>query len=173
MNKYFRRKRNILIYVLYLITLLLSSNSFSRDSQQLKLADILEKVDHFYPQVIIAYLDISKAQGNYISALGKFDPSLNIDSRSQPFGGYINTHIDNELVIPTLKNGLKIFGGYRIGRGDWPIYYQNYLTNSAGEYRVGLSFPLLRNRAIDKERTSLFTQAETIALNNQNAASTK
>ncbi|PJE18241.1 MAG: multidrug transporter [Legionella sp.] len=156
-----------------MLLVLSSSNSFSMVSQELKLADILEKVDHFYPQVIIAYLEVSKAQGDYISALGKFDPSLNINSRSQPFGGYVNTHIDNELVVPTLKNGLKLFGGYRIGRGDWPIYYQNYLTNSGGEYRVGLSFPLLRNRAVDKERTALFTQAETIHLNNQNAASTK
>ncbi|WP_347252187.1 TolC family protein [Legionella sp.] len=159
--------------ILLILLLLSSSESFSKVNQPLKLTDILEKVDQFYPQVIIAYLEISKAQGDYISALGKFDPNLNINSRSQPFGGYVNTHIDNELVVPTLRNGLKLFGGYRIGRGDWPIYYQNYLTNSGGEYRVGLSFPLLRNRAVDKERTALFTQAETIHLNNQNAASTK
>ncbi|ARH00717.1 TolC family protein [Legionella micdadei] len=174
MINYLIRKYTSLFHAIFLIMFLLCSpNSFSRANQELKLADILEKVDQFYPQVIIAYLEISKAQGDYISALGKFDPSLNINSRSQPFGGYVNTHIDNEVVVPTLKNGLKLFGGYRIGRGDWPIYYQNYLTNSGGEYRVGLSFPLLRNRAIDKERTALFTQAETIHLNNQNAASTK
>lgn len=172
-NQLVYRSKAFINVILLILFLLSSSESFCRINEPLKLVDILEKVDQFYPQVIIAYLEISKAQGDYISALGKFDPTLNINSRSQPFGGYVNTHIDNELVVPTLKNGLKLFGGYRIGRGDWPIYYQNYLTNSGGEYRVGLSFPLLRNRAIDKERTALFTQAEIIHLNNQNASSTK
>ena len=71
---------------------------------------------------------------------------------------------DTELTIPTLYNGLKFYAGYRNGQGDWPIYYQNFLTNSGGEYRAGLSFPLLRDRLTDKERTRLFTKAETICV---------
>nr|WP_244946945.1 TolC family protein [Legionella israelensis] len=68
---------------------------------------------------------------------------------------------------------MKFFAGYRNGQGDWPIYYQNYLTNSGGEYRAGLSFPLLRDRLIDKERTELLTKAETICIKKIDAEMTK
>lgn len=135
----------------------------------LSLEEVLQSIDKSYPQVVAARFRIGKAQGDYLSSLGQFDPRLHSDVRSQPVGGYINHSMDNQIVIPTLMNGIQFFGGYRIGRGDWPSYYQNFLTNSGGEYHAGLSLPLLRNRQIDRERTAILTQAETIKLNYQDA----
>lgn len=153
--------------------ILISFSCFSQQKNHLKLVDVLRSVNHCYPQIKIARLEINKTQGEYISALGKFDPSLSLNSASQPVGGYINNYGDTELNIPTFYNGVKLFGGYRNGQGNWPIYYQNYLTNSGGEYRAGLSLPLLRDRLIDKERTDLLTKAETIRMKQQDAAVTK
>ncbi|MDI9819819.1 MULTISPECIES: TolC family protein [unclassified Legionella] len=153
--------------------LFFSAICFSHPSKDLKLEDVLTSVNSYYPQIKIAFLKINQAEGDYITALGRFDPSLNASTRSQPFGGYVNHYGDTELNIPTLYNGLTFFTGYRNGRGDWPIYYQNYLSNSGGEYRAGLSFPLLRDRLIDKERTGLFTQAETVCIKKYDAEVTK
>ena len=47
------------------------------------------------------------------------------------------------------------------------------MTNSGGEYRAGLSMPLLRDRHIDSERTELFTRQETIHMKQQDANATK
>jgi outer membrane protein TolC len=153
------------------LSLILTALScFSRGGNYLKLEDVLQSVSRCYPRIKIARLEINKTQGEYITALGKFDPSLTLNSASQPVGGYINNYGDTELNIPTLYNGVKLFGGYRNGRGDWPIYYQNYLTNSTGEYRAGLSLPLLRDRLIDKERAGLLTTKETIRMRHQDAA---
>ena len=149
---------------------LMSLCCFAREANYLKLEDVLQSVNRCYPQIKIARLEINKTQGEYISALGKFDPSLTLNSASQPVGGYINNYGDTELNIPTLYNGVKLYGGYRNGQGNWPIYYQNYLTNSDGEYRTGISLPLLRDRLIDKERTSLLTKSETIRMRQQDAA---
>lgn len=149
------------------------TNCFSQQSDDLLLEDVLISVNCYYPQIKIAFLKINKAQGDYINAVGRFDPSLNALTRSQPIGGYINNYGDAELNIPTLYNGLKLFAGYRNGQGDWPIYYQNYLTNSEGEYRAGFSFPLLRDRLIDKERAGLFTKEETICVKKFDAEVTK
>ncbi|MDP3561788.1 MAG: TolC family protein [Legionellaceae bacterium] len=152
----------------------LSLNSIAAKPQQyLKLQDVLFSVTHCYPQIKIARLEINKAHGEYISAIGKFDPSINLDTRSQPIGGYISNYGDTEFDVPTLYNGVKLFAGYRNGRGDWPIYYQNYLTNSGGEYRTGLSLPLLRDRVIDKDRARLLTKSETIRIKQHDAAATK
>lgn len=156
------------------LSLMLASIScFSQGGPYLKLDDVLQSVSRCYPQIKIARLEINKTRGEYITALGKFDPSLALNAASQPVGGYINNYGDTELNIPTLYNGVKLFGGYRNGQGNWPIYYQNYLTNSGGEYRAGLSLPLLRDRLIDKERTDLLTTRETIRMRQQDAAATK
>src|SRR5690606_6075558 len=55
--------------------------------------------------------------------------------------------------------GTRFFGGYRLGLGNWPIYYQNYDTLDAGAYIAGFEMPLLRNGPIDAERARLW-QAE-------------
>ncbi|MCC5792356.1 MAG: TolC family protein [Legionellaceae bacterium] len=160
-------------YLFYGLLMLLLFRGVAGSGKPLLLEELLKRVDQSYPQIVIARLDISRAEGDYVNALGKFDPSLHVDARSQPAGGYINNYTDTLLNVPTLYHGLRLFGGYRIGRGDWPIYYQNYLTNSGGEYRAGLSIPLLRDREIDTERTELFSRAEAIQMKQQDAAATK
>ncbi|HAT1797633.1 TPA: TolC family protein [Legionella pneumophila] len=163
-------KNRLIVLCLFLMQ---SFSCFPKPGKPLLLDAVLKSVDRSYPQIVIARLEIRKAEGDYVNALGKFDPSFDVNPRFQPVGGYINNYADNVFNVPTLYNGLKLFGGYRIGRGDWPIYYQNYLTNSGGEYRAGLSLPLLRDRRIDKERTELFTREETIRMKQQDAAATK
>ncbi len=152
---------------------LMASSCFSQHKNPLKIEDILRSVSRCYPQIKIARLEVNKTKGEYLSALGKFDPSLALKTASLPVGGYISNLGETEINIPTYYNGVKLFGGYRNGQGDWPIYYQNNLTNSGGEYRAGLSLPLLRDRLIDKERAGLLTQAETIRMKQQDAAVTK
>lgn len=141
--------------------------------QPLRLQDVLQSVDAHYPQVKIAHLEVIKAHGTLVNAKGAFDPALESSARSQPMGGYINNYTDTQLTLPTLYNGVKLFAGYRNGGGNWPIYYQNYLTNSGGEYRAGLSLPLLRDRLIDKERTGLLTSAQLVLLKQQDAEAIK
>lgn len=155
--------------------ILLSSHGThaSPNPQKLYLTDLLQRIDHHYPQVKIARLDIAKAHGAWIKAKGQFDPELEASTRSQPAGGYINNYGDTQFTVPTLYNGIKLFAGYRNGEGDWPIYYKNYLTNSGGEYRAGLSLPLLRDRLIDKQRTDLLSSAELILMKQQDAEAVK
>ena len=145
----------------------------SQKIQKLSLIKVLQSIDTHYPQVKIARLEVIKASGTFVNAKGQFDPSLEVSTRSQPAGGYINNYGDTQLTIPTLYNGVKLFAGYRNGEGNWPIYYQNYLTNSGGEYRAGLSLPLLRDRLIDKERTRLLSSAQLMLMKEQDAEAIK
>jgi len=160
----------VCIVLLWLTSLV----AYSQDTlSPLSLEAILKTVNHCYPKIVAARLQVTKAQGDYLSALGQFDPTLKANTRSQPDGGYINNYANNELSVPTLANGLRLFAGYRVGRGDYPVYYQNYLTNSGGEYRAGVALPLLKDFFIDKQRTELLTKAETIAMSKQDVQATK
>lgn len=164
-----------LVFIVTLSVLVnLSYNAYAQESpNKIDCLTVLENINRHYPKIKIAHLEIAKAHAEWIKAQGKFDPALEASGRSQPMGGYINNYGDTQLTIPTLYNGVKFFAGYRNGEGNWPIYYQNYLTNSAGEYRAGLSFPLLKNRLIDKERTKLLSSAQLIIINKHNAEAVK
>lgn len=164
----------LVIMLMGLSALYVHSESYAhQETQKLSLMKVLESIDTHYPQVKIARLEVIKASGAFVNAKGQFDPSLEASTRSQPAGGYINNYGDTQLTIPTLYNGVKLFAGYRNGEGNWPIYYQNYLTNSGGEYRAGLSLPLLRDRLIDKERTGLLSSAQLMLMKEQDAEAIK
>lgn len=166
--------RGLVIILLGLNNLLGYSKPHApQETQKLSLMQVLQSIDTHYPQVKIARLEVIKASGAFVNAKGQFDPSLEASTRSQPAGGYINNYGDTQLTIPTLYNGVKLFAGYRNGEGNWPIYYQNYLTNSGGEYRAGLSLPLLRDRLIDKERTGLLSSAQLMLMKEQDAEAIK
>jgi hypothetical protein len=149
------------------------ASGFCKDVVPLTLEELLKTVNSSYPQIVTARLQVVRARGDFISALGQFDPNIRVKTRHLPVGGYISKYANNEFDIPTLINGLKLFAGYRIGVGEFPIYYQNYLTNSKGEYRAGLSLPIMKDRVIDAVRTNLMTRTETIAINKHEVTSTK
>ncbi len=81
----------------------------SKKTQKLTLIKVLQSIDTHYPQVKIARLEVIKASGALVNAKGKFDPSLQASTSSQPVGGYINNYGDTQLTIPTIHNGLKLF----------------------------------------------------------------
>jgi outer membrane protein TolC len=139
----------------------------------LTMETVLKSVDNCFPQIMIARNQITQAKGKLISTYGKFDPQLNTTTRALPFGGYVSNYVDTEVLLPTYINGLKVYGGYRNGVGDWPIYYQNYLTNTGGEYRAGVSLPILRNRKLDNERLDVLAQRENLKISADQLQATK
>ena len=153
--------------------LLCASTSFAEPKKTLSLHDVLSSVKRCYPKIKIALLDTHMREGEHVQSLGKFDPTVVVNTRIQPIGGYINQYYDAELQVPTFYRGIKVVGGYRKGNGDWPSYNQNYLTNSGGEYRVGFSLPLLRDSLIDKDRFNVFAARETLEANRQDANAIK
>ena len=161
------------IVIIFFIIFYYSSTFANNFSRELTLEELLRTVNNSYPQIISARLQVAKSRGDYIAALGEFDPKIRSKLRQLPVGGYVSKYNNNELDVPTMYNGLKMFGGYRIGVGNFPIYYQNYLTNNKGEYRAGLSLPLMKDRLIDNPRSELLTRSETIAMNKQDVISTK
>lgn len=172
--KIFRIDKVYYKFIVLVCVLCIGTNTYSDSSvHELTIEELLQSVNANYPQVIAARLQVVKSKGDYLSALGEFDPKIRSKLRQLPVGGYISKYNNNELDVPTLFNGLKLFGGYRVGVGDFPIYYQNYLTNNKGEYRAGLSLPLLKDRIIDSPRSELLTKKETIAINQQDVISTK
>lgn len=140
-------------YILFCITL----PGFAH--QPLTIDAVLKSVKKYHPEILQNKLQLDLSYNNLLSAQGEFDPDVSAEYKTTPQGGYETNYLDSQINIPLITHGIELFSGYRRGRGDFPIYYQNYLTNEQGEARAGLKIPLLRNSNTDKQRTALLNAA--------------
>lgn len=121
----------------------------------LSLDEVLASVDARFPLNAAAEADRAVRAGEVLAAAGAFDTRLRATGDLQPVGFYENYAGGAALDQPTRLFGLRLFGGYRIGSGDYPSYYGNRLTDDGGEFAAGFELPLLRDRATDEPRTKL------------------
>lgn len=121
----------------------------------LSLEDVLSSVRSQYPPLLAALIERDLATGRLQVASGAFD--LNVFARlfGTPAGFYQSGTVDVGVEQFTGVWGATLFGGYRLTRGDvLPDYYDNR-TQGAGEPRLGINVPLLRDGSIDRRRTAL------------------
>lgn len=121
----------------------------------LSLATVIDSVHNSFPLVEAAYLENEIAGGNVIAAEGEFDTKLKASSENGPTGFY-QTYRQMAGVAQPLFGGGEVFGGYRIGRGDFQPWYKERQTDDGGEFKVGAAIPFVRNREIDARRAALW-----------------
>jgi outer membrane protein TolC len=119
----------------------------------LTLEQVLASVDAQFPLLLATVLDRDVADGQVLTAEGQFDTTLR--SRAvQQAGTFPNTRYDIGVEQPTAVNGINLFSGYRVGVGDYPVYYGDRQTADGGELRAGILLPLLRDAAVDRRRAT-------------------
>lgn len=135
-----------------------SSTSFSQEPESLTLNAVVDSVERYFPLLIAAEMEQSIAAGRRLAFEGAFDVQLRSEGTHQN-GTFASNrfNIAAEQAVPW--NGVSVFGGYRFGFGDYPVYYGNRLTADGGELRAGVLLPLLRDRPIDQRR-ALWRQAQ-------------
>lgn len=120
----------------------------------IELGTVLASVDQHFPLLLAIGEERGIAAGQRLAAEGAFD--TNVRMRAVGLGGtYDNGRVDVALEQLTPYNGISYFGGYRMSTGDFPPYYGFYKTGDGGEFRGGLTLPLLRNAPIDRQRATL------------------
>lgn len=120
--------------------------------------EVLGAVLSQFPLLMAIEQERGIASGELTSAWGGFDTVLAGSAIAQPLSYYKNYRYDLGLEQP-LWSGSKVFGGYKLGRGDIEPWFFERKTNEGGEFRAGFDTPLLRDRPIDKRRVAVL-QAE-------------
>lgn len=123
--------------------------------QPLSMLDVQRAVQASYPLLSSAYLSRDVAAGQNISAWGDFDLKLKGSTISRPEGFY-QTYRQAVSMEQPLFSGGYLYGGYRLGDGNFPVWYGERKTNGGGEFAAGVGIPLLKDRAIDQRRAMLF-----------------
>ncbi len=124
-------------------------------SAPLSIREVLESVDRFHPMWLAITLERDRAEGQLISARGAFDTRVRGGGEVVPEGFYDRYTADLGIEQPTRLWGARLFGGYKIGRGDFPSYLGGEQTNKGGQVSGGVELPLLRDGATDASRTRL------------------
>ncbi len=120
----------------------------------LELAEVTDSALATFPLLEIAQRERDIAAGKVLSAEGGFDLDVNMFAINAPLGYYQTNRTGVLLTQPVYRGGY-VYGGYKIGDGNFEPWYGNRETNEGGEFKVGVAFPLLRDRAIDKRRAAL------------------
>ena len=121
----------------------------------LSLEEVLGSTREHHPRVDAAQRGVDAAEAEVLSAEGGFDPLVRARGLAIPFSYYPHERLEAAIEQPTPLWGLRLFAGYRLGQGDFPVYYGQYETLSGGELHAGLALPLWRDGAIDKRRAGL------------------
>lgn len=138
-----------------LCTLLLAAGLSLAQDAPLKLEDVLESVNRAYPPLLAAIQEREIAEGDLLTALGRFDLNLRVRVDADEFGFYDNERFDIGLDQATQRSGASFFTGWRRGEGNFATYDGKLETRNLGEFRAGMRLPLMRDRAIDSRRTDV------------------
>ena len=119
----------------------------------LTLDEVLRASARAAPQIVEALARERAAEGRALTAAGAFDTVFEVDGRSRTLGYYDGSIVSGRATRPLERNGGYLYGGYRVSRGDFPIYEDENYTNRLGELKVGVLYSLLRDRLVDERRT--------------------
>ncbi len=120
----------------------------------LNLDEVLTAVERHYPLLRAAEQERGLAGGRLVSSMGAFD--LNLAAGAEGQGTTYDNVRSNVGVSRGLPvGGVGVFAGYRTGTGEFPTYNLGQKTADGGEFRAGVSIPLLRDRAIDRPRANV------------------
>lgn len=124
----------------------------------LGLPELLAGVERTYPLLDVAEQELAIAEGKRLAASGAFDLKLKADGLWQVEGFYENHSFKSGVEQATGLYGATVFGGWRIGRGDFdPTFDGKRLTNYGGEFGGGVRLPLLRGGLIDEDRSAIYS----------------
>lgn len=121
----------------------------------LEMEDVLRSSFQHFPQIVAAEEGINASAGRVLASEGAFDLQLEQKTQTRAAGYYDGTVIDSKVVKPLPDFNTRLYGGYRIADGAFPVYEDEYQTNGGGEFKVGAIFSLLKDRDIDERRHAL------------------
>lgn len=126
--------------------------STEASAQTVRIDDLMTSVARHHPRVERELARRMVADGELEAARGAFDPRATLRGSGYPAGYYDNRRLELGVEALTPFYGLAVQGGYRLTRGNLPIYDGRAETLEGGEFRLGLRMPLLADLRIDAAR---------------------
>lgn len=131
----------------------------------LELFDLLDSMEDSFPLLSAAEQARVISRARALAARAPFDLTLKGKAFYAPNGFFQHNGVDTRLSQRTGLYGLEVFGGYRLGAGDFdPTFDGKRVTNHGGEFNAGFSVPLLQGGAIDEARAAVLAADADVGL---------
>lgn len=114
--------------------------------------EVLQSSQRHFPKILQMLAKRQAVEGQALSAEGAFDLVFSADGYARASGYYDGRVMSGTAKQDLGRGGISVYSKYRLSGGSFPIYEDEYFTNSAGEFKVGVLFSLLRDRTIDQQR---------------------
>ncbi len=116
------------------------------------LDELLASSARHYPSIDKARAGVEAQEGKVQAARGAFDWELSGKSEGRTGGFYDSRYTEGRITRRLSGSAVRVHGGYRASGGRFPIYEDENVTLSGGEFNAGLSLSLWRDRVIDEDR---------------------
>ena len=126
------------------------------DAAVLRLPVVIDAIYESYPLLLASVQQRRQAAGEQLAEWGAFDTRLEGASENQPLSIFENYRHRIGVSRYLVENGARVYGGYRIGRGEFEPWYLERETNDGGELSIGGRLPLAQGRAIDPRRAAIY-----------------
>ncbi|MEO1251957.1 MAG: TolC family protein [Pseudomonadota bacterium] len=117
--------------------------------------DVLKASFQHFPAIIESLAVRRGVEAGVLEARGAFDVLIESEGFDYTTGFYSGSALSATATQNLAPLGATVFGGYRLSDGFLPVYEDEYFTNSAGEFKIGTVFSLLRDRSIDSRRFNI------------------
>lgn len=134
------------------------------DPAPLRLETVLQETLRGHPLLRSAAAELAAAEGAAMAAMGTFDLTARANAQIEEPSFYATRRLDAWLEQYTPLWGATLYGGYRLGRGDFAPYDAKLATNELGEWRGGVRLPLLQGGPIDRRRAEVEKQQLAVRL---------
>ena len=138
-----------------LALVLLSVPHIALAEEPLQVKQVLSAVANTHPKMDAAHASVEIGRGRRLAARRALEPKVGIAASTVPAGYYDYWQLSASVEQRIPSTGIKLLGGYRLGRGDIPVYYGERETRDGGELFAKVEVPLLADRSIDKERAEI------------------
>jgi cobalt-zinc-cadmium efflux system outer membrane protein len=115
-------------------------------------SEVISSTLRTHPALDVGVSAIDAARAAATAADSLYDTVLGARGTVTPLGYYPSWRLETSVEQLTPVWGMSVFGGYRLGIGDFASYYGERATLNAGELQVGLRVPLMRDRRVDRAR---------------------
>jgi outer membrane protein TolC len=115
-------------------------------------SQVIESTLQSHPSLTVGTSAVDAARSSMTAAESLFDTLIGARGSVTPLGYYPSWRLETSVEQLTPWWGMAVFGGYRLGIGDFASYYGDRATLNGGELQVGVRVPLLRDRRIDRAR---------------------
>ncbi|MEM1412399.1 MAG: TolC family protein [Pseudomonadota bacterium] len=115
-------------------------------------AEVLAASERHFPRILASLAELRGAASEAMAAEGAFDLVFDVDGYGRVDGFYDGRVIDGRASQRLPDFGASVYGGYSISDGTFPIYEDEFFTNTGGKAKIGALFNLLRDQAFDPAR---------------------